>query len=85
MGTYLSLHFSVRSRALSSLITREYNQTPWKPICNLIYPLSESHDRHGHCLRKTSGHVPLVPSQTSMDLVHLLGHSPSSLLHLDRH
>jgi hypothetical protein len=26
MGTYLSLHFSVRARALSSLIVREYHR-----------------------------------------------------------
>lgn len=27
LGTYLSLHFSVRARALSSLIVREYMST----------------------------------------------------------
>jgi hypothetical protein len=33
MGTYLSLHFSVRARALSSLLVREYD----RPVSESIY------------------------------------------------
>lgn len=39
MGTYLSLHFSVRARALSSFLTRGYNQIPSSEQ-NLTYALA---------------------------------------------
>lgn len=60
MGTYLSLHFSVRARALSSLIIREYTPIVTEQTSNQDISIGDNSDRH--CLRKVVGLFAVVPN-----------------------
>lgn len=84
MGTYLSLHFSVRARALSSLLLRKYiiNQDQAQDN-NVMSSISDPFHHRGGGLWKAPRQDPLVSDQASMDLFCLLVDSTGSLLHLD--
>lgn len=85
MGTYLSLHFSVRARALSSLIVRKYRM--YLVCWTELLTLSHSHDRHPsrHSLWPTPGHETLVSGPTGLGCIPILASPTDCLLHLDWH
>ena len=82
MGTYLTLHFSVRARALSSLITRKSKLAPQTFICSQFH--SNRHNPTSLSFWQTLGHEAMVPKTPGMDLLRLLGHPTNRMLHLDR-
>lgn len=84
MGTYLSLHFSVRARALSTLITRKFIYH--KPfLFKVSHIFSLHYYRNGSRLWQTAGYETMVSKSARMDSIRHLGHSSVGMFHLDRH
>lgn len=84
MGTYLSLHFSVRARALSTLIVRKCN-----PAACLLEISPNPHSsvyRHSsrNSLWSSPRPLPLLPLSPRLDRLPPLAPPPDRLLHLDR-
>ena len=81
MGTYLSLHFSVRARALSSLLVRKYI------LHHSHLPDANSCSIYCHSLGLGFWQVARLAvagaASSSLGRPHNVGNTPRSLLHLD--
>lgn len=84
MGTYLSRHFSVRARALSTLITRLYFNSNSLLLCTYSNS-SYYHYPHGCRIRQIIGYETVVSMQASLDRICPLAHSPGGMFYLDRY
>lgn len=84
MGTYLSLHFSVRARALSSLLVRKYRQQSLSTFqCHSDTITSNYRHSLGNRLRPHPRHEALVTRKASLDCIPHVAHPSSRRFHLD--